>query len=423
MRTTIDWDSEEPPEFEGETFDGSALEYIRQTQERYPWELRRSSSGDGWHVIVYENHNDTRRGFASSMADRRRLEDDEKRVNLDQDRWQVGSPFLQVLYRRKYMDRTDFPVGDGSGYSTGLKAEVVEQSEAIKAAPEEERVKDPDTGRLHYNKLLRLVRDATGLSQAEIAEKTKLKTYAQEDGGISRTTVSDYERGVREVAADSLKRWLRRTARSRGIGHYSETLGGGAAAEQVRYVDKEDQRRLLVEYVDVPVDFDIGEPDREYGLLNIHTGTYNANHSDEQLHRIHNGSGRGAGVEKSISDRGVADQALAVLSPRNPKSGQELRLDDRNETFAGVSGWTRELDSVNYEKELLDEGEKDVYLGNLPNDSDAPSEPGNFPIFEIILWDDGMTEMLWHVIGLWTGSDPSEATILRDVGLGDWMAG
>lgn len=427
MRTTIDWDSEEPPEYDRGGFDGNTLEYIREQFDHLPWELRRSSSGNGWHVVIYEHHNDTPRGFASSMADRRRLGDDPKRTNLDQDRWRASSPFLQVLYRRKYMDRTEFPDGPNAGYSTGLEAEVIEQNDAVKAAPESERVKDPDTGRLNYTKLLRLVRDETGLTQREVAEKTHLKTYAKEDGGISRSTVSDYERGARPVEADSLKRWLRRTARSRGIGHYAETPSGGRAAEEVRYVDKEDQRRLLVEYVDVPLDWEIGEDDREYGLLNIHTGTYNDNHTDQQLHRIHNGGGTGTGVEVKKENRGVADQALAVLSPKNPENGQELKLDERNHQFAGVSGWTREMDSVNWEREILDDGETEVYVENLPDTSNVgydpkPENPANLPIFEIILWDESMSSMEWHVIGLWAGSDPSDAIILRDEGLGDWQA-
>lgn len=414
MRLTLDWDDVDDKQ--------RHLDTVRDRYEGYPWELRRSSSGDGWHLIVYELLNDTDRAVKKNLNLRDVYDDDPKRRNLDAHRWGTGSPFFQVLYQRKYMERNDWPAADGTGYSTGHNADVVEQSRAVKAAPKEEQVKDPDTGRLDYAKLLNLVRDRTGLTQGEVADKTHLKTYAKEDGGISRSTVSAYERGERNVSADSLKRWLRRTARSRGIGHYAETSGGGQAAEEVRWIDPEDERRTLVEYVDVPLDFDIGEEDREYGLLNIHTGTFNDAHTDQQIHRIHDGEGHKTGVEKAMSKRGVADQALAVLSPTNPQTGTELRLDDRNETFAGISGWTRELDSLNYERELLDDDEADVYVDNLPSPGKQPDNPANYPIFEVILWDENMDDMEWQVIGLWTGSDPSEATILLDRGIGNWNA-
>jgi transcriptional regulator with XRE-family HTH domain len=272
-------------------------------------------------------------------------------------------------------------------------------------------VKDEDTGRRDYQKLLQLVREETGLTQAEVSDKTKLKTYAKEDGGVARSTISAYERGKRPVSADSLKRWLRRTARSRGIGHYAETDDGGQAAKEVRYIDPDDERRTLIEYVDVPLDFDIGEDDREYGLLNIHTGTYNENHSDRQLHAVHNGT---------PDTLGVAGRTLEILSPTNPKTGTELNLDEQNTHFVGQSGWTREADSVNYERELLDDGEQDVYLNNLPPNIQNNAEPSENIIFEVILWDENMTSIEWHVIGLWTGETWRDATILKDEGLGDW---
>jgi hypothetical protein len=66
----------------------------------------------------------------------------------------------------------------------------------------------------------------------------------------------------------------------------------------------------------------------------------------------------------------------------------------------------------------LDDGEGAVYLDNLPSDPDKPSEPGKFPVFEIILWDEDMNSMEWQVIGVWTGEDTSDAVILRDTK--DW---
>jgi len=387
MRVTLDWDTTAEQQ--------ENLEQARRAFDGKPWELRRSSSGEGWHFIGYDGANDTGKGFENMMNLRDLWGDDPKRLRLDRKRWRNGSPFMQVLYSRKYMSRSDFPAEDGTGYSTGNVATVVEQNDAVKAAPESERVKDEDTGRLDYQKLLSLVRKETGLTQAEVADKTRLKTYAKEDGGISRSTVSDYERGQRDVTASSLKRWLRRTARSRGIGHYSETPEGGQAADEVRYIDDGDQRRTLVEYIDVPWDWNIGDDDREYALLNTHTGSYNEAHSDRQLHAIHDD---------------VTEHVMEALSPSNPKTGERLNLDSQNTHFS-VDGWSREPDSINYEKEYLDPEESDVYLSNLPP---TDVETATQPLFEVILWDEDMTEMIWHVLGVWTGSNVRQATILKD---------
>jgi transcriptional regulator with XRE-family HTH domain len=391
MRVTLDWDDHE-------AF-AEHLDDARAAFEDKPWELRESSSGEGWHFIGYDGANDTRQGFENMMNLRDLWGDDPKRLKLDRKRWNAGSPFMQVLYRRKYMTRRDYPAEDGTGYSTGNVANVLEQNDAVKAAPERERVKDDDTGRLDYRRMLELVREATGLTQSEVAAKTQLDTYAAEDGGISRSTVSAYERGERAVSADSLKRWLRRTARSRGIGHYAETPDGGQAAEDVRYIDDGDQRRTLVEYIDVPWDWDIGGEDREYALLNTHTGSYNDSHTDRQLHAIHDD------VTNHVMDR---------LSPS--KDGKTLNLDAQNTHFeaADHAGWTREYDSINYEKEYLDPGEAEVYTDNLPDRQDAAYNTLEQPLFEIILWDEDMTDLIWHVLGVWTGSSVSDAVVLKD---------
>lgn len=395
MRVTLDWDTTEEQQ--------ENLEAARRAFEDKPWELRRSSSGEGWHFIGYEATNNTMQGLREMMNLRELWGDDSKRVRLDQKRMNAGSPFLQVLYRRKYMDRIDYPE-PGTGYSTGNVANVVEQNDAVKAVAESERIKD-ESGRIDYTKTLRIVREKTGLTQSEIAEKTRLKTYAKEDGGITRSTVSDYERGERAVTSPSLKRWLRRTARSRGIGHYADTEDGGKAADEVRYIDDGEQRRTLVEYIDVPLGIkpsgkgkeygDLEPEDREYGLLNTHTGSFNEEHGDRQLHGIHDD---------------VTDHVMEVLSPTSP-DGTKLNLSERN-AHHSVDGWSREKDSINYEREFLDPGETDVYLNNLP--SGDVQNPGSYPLFEVILWDEDMKSLEWHVIGVWTGSNIAGATILKD---------
>jgi len=387
MRLTLDWDTPEDK--------GDHLETIRERYDDQPWELRRSSSGNGWHLVVYDLLNNTRSGIDSNENLREVYDDDPKRLKLDRKRWGTGSPFYQVLYGRKYMERDEWPAEDGTGYSTGHAAEVVEQSPAVKAAPERERIKD-ESGRLDYNKITDLLVDRYGSVKA-LADKQ----------GVSRRTVYRWINRESSISTQNRK-GLRRKARSQALGHYAETEdGSGQAAEEVRFIDPEDERRTLVEYVDVPLDFDIGGDDREYGLLNIHTGSFNDNHTDRQLKAVH---------------EDVADQALAILSPTNPTTGQSLNLDEQNTHFSGVSGWEREFDSVNWERELLDDGEADVYINNLPNSPEKPENPRNYPIFEILLWDEDMSSIEWQVIGIWTGSDPSDAVILKDTGLGNWNA-
>lgn len=399
MRVTVDWDEQIPPAPEDSTH-SNMLDVLRDRYERQPWELRKSSSGNGWHVVVYGALNDTARGFARSFKAREDARDDEKRRRLDRKRWELESPFLQVLYRRKYMERSEWPAEDGTGYSTGHDAEVIEQSRGVKAAPERERIKDEDTGRLDYNRIAELLVDRYD-SVKMLAEKQN----------VSRSTVYRWINGQSGIS-DANRKGLRRKARSQGIGHYSETEDGGQAADEVRWIDPDDERRTLVEYVDVPLDFDIGEDDREYGLLNIHTGTYNDAHTDRQLHAVHNGT---------PDTLGVAGRTLEILSPENPKTGQKLNLDEQNTHFVGESGWTREADSVNYERELLDDGEADVYLDNLPTNTQNSADARENIIFEIVLWDESMRDIEWHVIGLWTGETWRDATILKDEGLGDWF--
>jgi len=380
MRVTLDWDTAAEQQ--------DNLEAAKRAAEGNPWELRRSSSGTGWHFIGYGVANDTPGGFERMMNLRDLWGDDAKRLRLDRKRWNAGSPFMQVLYRRKYMDRTDWP-GE-TGYSTGNVANVVEQSDGVKASPLEEKIKTDD-GSLNYPKIARLMYDRLG-TQSAVADRLDR----------ARSTVSGYLNDPTRLAtlpSDSTpKRRLRRFARSQGIGHYASTDDGGKAADDVRYIDDGDLRRTLVEYIDVPWDWEIGEADREYALLNTHTGSYNDNHSDKQLQAIHND---------------VTEHVLEALSPSNPETGTKLNLDEQNTHFS-VDGWSREPDSINWEREYLDPNEQDVYLDNLPNTAGKSLNAAEQPLFEIILWDEDMTELIWHVIGVWTGSNVRNATILKD---------
>lgn len=377
MRVTLDWDDADAKE--------GNIERARRAVDGKPYELRRSSSGNGWHFIGYEAADDTSGGFENMMRLRDTFGDDPKRLRLDRKRWNAGSPFMQVLYRRKYMDRFEWPDAE-KGYQTGHEARVVEQSD-WKAAPSRERIKDPDTGRLDYPKISRLLANLRYGTQAELARKMD----------VSTSTVSRWVNNPDAGISEENRKELRRKARSQGIGHYKQTPDGGQAADRVKYVDPDETRRTLVEYIDVPWDTNIGDEDREYALLNTHTGSYNAAHGNRQLRHIHDD---------------VTEHAMERLSPS--MNGTSLDLDERNENFHGVSGWTREADSINYEREILDEGEADVYLDNLPEKPSKAYNPQDQPLFEVILWDDDMTELLWHVIGVWAGESVSDAVILRD---------
>lgn len=394
MRVTLDWDND------GEMAEN--LDAARRAFEDKPWELRQSSSGDGWHFIGYEGANDTARGFTNMMNLRETWGDDPKRLKLDRKRWSAGSPFMQVLYRRKYMDRRDFPAEDGSGYSTGNVAEVVEQNDAVKAAPESEKVKDEDTDELDYQKALNLALERKGWTASDLSDhlgsRNDPRIYGDESGGRSDSTIRAYLRGQRDVSSDAVRRWTRRQIRSKGIGHMAKTDDGGEAADDVRYIDDGDLRRTLVEYIDVPWDWEIGADDREYALLNTHTGSYNENHSDRQLHAIHDD---------------VTNHVMEALSPSNPQTGEKLNLDAQNRNFS-VDGWSREPDSINYEAEYLDPNEHDVYLDNLPDKPSKAYNPAEQPVFEVILWDEDMTELIWHVLGVWTGESVRDAVILKD---------
>jgi hypothetical protein len=392
MRLTLDWDDADAK--------SGNLSTIRERYEEYPWELRRSSSGTGWHLIVYDLLNDTRQGVQDAFNLRDVYDDDDNRLRLDRKRWATGSPFIQVLYRDKYVERREQPAADGTGYSTGMHAEVIEQSTDVKAAPESERIKDPDTGGLYYGKIPELLVDRYGSVQ-ELAEKQ----------GVSTRTVYRWINGE-SYPSDANQKGLRRKARSQGIGHYAETSdGSGEAADQVRYVDNDDERRTLVEYVDIPLGIkesgkgkeygELDPEDREYGLLNVHTGTFNPEHSDQQIKMIH---------EK------ITEHVLEVLSPQSP-DGTKLNVGPRNEHHS-VTSWSREYDSINYEREILDDGEKEVYVENLPESREKPANPENYPLFEVLLWNEDMTDLEWQVIGVWTGEEVGDAVILKDQGLG-----
>jgi predicted transcriptional regulator len=399
MRLTLDWDSPEEKEAHFEDAKAfvsgeSGLGRFTENGTASPWELRQSSMGDGYHFVAW----DAVSNWGDLVGARDDLGDDSKRLKLDLMRRQRGSPFLQVLYSRKYMERWGWKPETG---------EAVETLEGVKHVPEPDRVKE-ESGSLNYPKIAEILASE---------EYFGTITATAEELGFARSTVSGWIRGEHEPSSPARSK-LRRRARSRGIGHYVETEGGGKSADElpeieIEYFDPEekDHRRTIVEYISVPwaddeeqikknTDSDKGSEER---LLNVHTGTWNDNHETGQLKYIHDQ---------------VEEHAREVLSPANHGNDlPQLDLDRINQI-------SREFDSVNFEDELLDPDETDWYLSNTRdrvNEEQLATELNleQLPIFEVILWDEDMTGILWHVIGVWTGESVRDATILSERVLGN----
>lgn len=418
MRLTLDWDTEAEMERELPQLNPDAAEEmdldleqtrlssIGETTSRTvtnPWELRRSSSGDGYHYIEY----DYSRNWNDVVDARNEYGDDKKRLRLDLMRRQRGSPFLQVLYGTKYMDR-------GAGYIPGggveFKPESGNQSThvagekfvstedaTVKRVSEPDRIKT-ESGRLLYQKIARILAEEEYGSQTALAESI----------GFARSTVGGWVRGEHEPSEAAQKK-LRRRARGRGIGHYVETDDGGKSADRLDDVevqywnpDEKDQRRTLVEYADAPWTTNEGgkrDKEKEYALLNVHTGSYNENHTENQLKMVHDQ---------------VMKRALRLLSP------YPLNLDRQTNESHRDAEFSREADSLNYENELLDENETEFYLDQLVERTsegheivDREIDPEKAILFEVILWTEDMSDLIWHVIGVWNSS-PSDSLIVED---------
>jgi len=387
MRVTLDWDESDVKNEHWEQF--------KRAADGRPWELRQSSSGDGYHAVGYEFFNETRSAVDRMFNLRETLGDDEKRIDLDEQRWDLGSPFIQVLYSRKYMDRWERP-DPSSGYSSGNTVQVLEQSD-VKIAAESRRIKDEDTGRLDYNRITQILVSDTFDTLAEAAESLE----------VSGRTVRRWRDREAEPNSSNRER-LKRRARYYGIGHYvADEEGNGHAAEDVKYVDDDQTRRTIVEYLDVPWGSDpsdVGDPDREYALCQVETGTFNFSHTEGQHRQAHENA-----VEV-VQDR---------LSPESPINGVQLDLDrdlGRSKGWRSEGGTPaiRNPDSVHYESEILDDGEGELYAANLPKQGRISGQPTSHIITEVLLWDEAMNNVLWHVLLVDDGSDWTDHTVLRD---------
>lgn len=396
MRLTLDWDNE------------SALDnHYHDVRDRptfgsNPWQLRYSSGPDGFHYVEW----DAVGTWADLVALREQHGDDPKRLRLDKKRHALGSPFLSVLYTTKYMDRW------GWKPETGQSGSVADGHEVI---PESERIKFD--GRLDYRKIASLL----------VADEYGTQAALSDSLGAGASTISGWLRGESEPSQGNRKK-LRRRARSHGLGHFRDDKSIEKMGLDVDYYDPDgegfdgrEQRRTIVEYCDTPwseqgeqYDPEATRTAEDYAKLNVHTGSYNSAHSEKQL--------------KAIHDK-VVEHCLDALSPVAPEhlegiGGTRMGGPDGldRDTMHPVS---REEDSVNYENELLDADEARYYRANMVGKTGAaskgvtPDTAASQPLFEVLLWDDTMTTVIWQVIGVWSGSTISDATIVAD-SLGWW---
>lgn len=379
MRVTLDWDTEEE---RAANYD-AVRDRPQLQDESNPWQLRQSSGGTGYHYVEWNAVT----AWNAVVEMREEYGDDSKRLRLDKMRQSIGSPFLQVLYDTKYMDRW------GWQPETGNQSDVLDGSMLV---PDRERIKR-ENGTLDYNRIASLLAGDVYGTHAALADSLDM----------ARSTVSGWIGGSHDPSGAAKKK-LKRRARHHEIGHYHDDNSMDAAGIEVQYLDtdEKDRRRTIVEYADAPWDWDIGGDDREYALLNVHTGSYNPNHSEEQLKAVHDD---------------VMNHVLERLSPSNPETGEELSLDRETMHPPG-----REEDSVNYEDALLDRDETRYYLANTVGKTNAankgytPADLSSQILFEVILWDGTMTGMEWQLIGVWDGETVSDATIVGGDDNGWW---
>lgn len=388
MRLTLDWDTEADRSENWPAFE--------RAKGDHDWLLRQSSGGEGYHAEVWGMVPDTRAAFENAIIGpgglREQLGDDPDRLELDRIRWDMGSPFVQVLFDSKYLSRRDLPP-----YETGQRVEPLEGSILV---PDDDRIKD-DRGRLDYHQIARQLIDLEYGSQRGLARSL----------GASSSTVNAWIGGGGISAG--YKKKLRRRARHHGLGHYTADKSADRLDDvAVKYIDPGDPvRRSVIEYMDVPWGSDpsdVGDPDREYALAQIETGSINPNHTDGQLRNAH---------ERAVE--AVQD----ALSPTSTINDVTLDLDRALGRAAGwgdreidAGAFLRHPDSVFTEHALLDPGEGSIYWGNLPPIPDKidPAESENHVVTELLLWDEGLDEVLWHVQIIDDADDWSDHAVLTD---------
>ena len=368
MRLTLDWDDEE-------TKNNNLEAVVNRESITGPadYTLKRSAGGEGYHYIEYNAAG----SWPEVTALRDKYGDDRKRLQLDLLRQRQDSPFLQVLFEAKYLDR--FAEGGDLGSAAGRRTTI--QSAQI---AKETKV----AGRINYRAALQvLVGTQDDMSPQQISRRiNRFKTYNSLSGGKSVSTINAYLRGYRPVTSEAVQRYVLRAIRNRQLGHFS------AAGDKPR-------RRSYVEYLDIvysdePPSVDIEESEKDYLLCQVETGVVNDNISDS--------------FHKDIHDD-VANYVLKVLSPFSPITKTTLGHNRRNEQ--AVNPVSRQIDSLNYESEPIDRDELRFYLANMP--TPANYDPENYIFFEVWLFDEN-EGVEWQVLGRHTGDRIESATILKD---------
>jgi hypothetical protein len=344
--------------------------------------------------------------------------DDGDRLTLDRNRWDRGSPHLQILFDRKYIDRHENPANtdeDGPTWQSGRPARWVAGSEVLDSSA---RLKDPDSGRLDYQKVLEQLAD-----HPDFDSRAAVMRRVQERGSVDVSTDPskrgyDLANGRRPFTRNEQKA-LRDYAEDRSLGHYRD-----GRARDMEYEDTlpegtaDRRRRCLIEYVDIvwdqggPEDRDPG--DDYFRELNVTTSTVNENNTNRQMKVTH---------DKAVQ------RAMDALNPTSSKNGVTLTHDrDRAANIDaaigalpdGAGGPSRNPDSLNWEDRRLDSDEVERYLDNLTMHTSNPAHIDRAetnPLVEVTLYGDdpvGAPDPIWHVIVIDDGDRLADGTIIED---------
>ena len=147
---------------------------------------------------------------------------------------QLTGDSIKTPYRSIVKDAYDTR-DERTGKSTTLEIVAWKVAEHT----QELEIKDPDSGQLRYNDILDAALNE--MPATEIAERTKLKSYADSRGGRSASTVRGYRQNADRLAglpsSHPVKRVLRRWARSQEIGHFAPAEAVEADDAEPRPID------------------------------------------------------------------------------------------------------------------------------------------------------------------------------------------
>lgn len=403
----------------------TALDAFEDAQDADPETLRRvadrldlDSLPDGSHFTGYGN----RLSIDGMLNLRGAFGDDGRRLDLDRNRVERGSPHLQLLFDRKHISRREDPANkaeDGPTWTTGRPAAYVAGTNITDV---EERVKDPETGRLDYPKIIEMLAE-----HPDFGSRAALFRRIQDRGSVdvsTRPSARGYdlvnERDDREPTRAE-KKALRDYAEDRDLGHYS-----GGRARRTVYTDElpegvaARERRALVEYVDVvwsdKDSEDRGPEDDYFRELNVTTSTLNENNTNRQVKVTHDHSVRHAMECLNPTGRG------GVTLEHQRERAANVDQADGQPPIGEMGETTRNPDSLNWEHRQIDADEAERYLGNLPVDTVAEADRAETnPIVEVTLYgEDPVNDPpIWHVIVLDDGDRLSQGTIIKD-SMGWW---